>query len=200
MATRLVPNLRTKYFDQNGAPLAGGLLHSYVAGTSTPLATYTDVTGLTPNSNPVVLDANGEADVWISTAIYKFVLTDSLGVVQWTEDQVDGRTSTAANGVPVGGTAGQVLAKIDGVDFNTQWVTPSAGTKYQGKLTGTYSAGDTTYTLPHTPLSAAGVFAVLGAVPQGQDGTSPDYAISGTTITFTGQDTSSEKLLVIFDY
>lgn len=29
-------------------------------------------------------------------------------------------------GVPTGGTTGQVLAKVDGTDYNTQWVTPSA--------------------------------------------------------------------------
>lgn len=30
-------------------------------------------------------------------------------------------------GVPAGGTTGQVLAKIDGTNYNTQWVNPSAG-------------------------------------------------------------------------
>ena len=30
-------------------------------------------------------------------------------------------------GVPVGGTAGQVLAKVDSDNYDTQWVTPSAG-------------------------------------------------------------------------
>lgn len=30
-------------------------------------------------------------------------------------------------GVPAGGTAGQVLTKVDGTDFNTQWTTPAAG-------------------------------------------------------------------------
>ena len=30
-------------------------------------------------------------------------------------------------GVVVGGTAGQVLAKIDGTDFNTEWVDPAVG-------------------------------------------------------------------------
>lgn len=30
-------------------------------------------------------------------------------------------------GVPPGGTAGQVLAKIDGADYNTQWVNQAAG-------------------------------------------------------------------------
>lgn len=30
-------------------------------------------------------------------------------------------------GVAAGGTAGQVLTKVDGTDFNTQWTTPAAG-------------------------------------------------------------------------
>jgi hypothetical protein len=30
-------------------------------------------------------------------------------------------------GVPVGGTTGQVLAKIDGTNYNTEWVTPAGG-------------------------------------------------------------------------
>jgi hypothetical protein len=37
-----------------------------------------------------------------------------------------GSNGTNGQGVPTGGTANQVLAKIDGVDYNTQWVTPSA--------------------------------------------------------------------------
>lgn len=32
----------------------------------------------------------------------------------------------AANGIPTGGTAGQVLEKIDGTDYNTQWVDVNA--------------------------------------------------------------------------
>ncbi|MFN3908166.1 MAG: C1q-like domain-containing protein [Flavobacterium sp.] len=38
-----------------------------------------------------------------------------------------GTNGTNGAGVPVGGTTGQVLSKIDGTDYNTQWVTPSAG-------------------------------------------------------------------------
>lgn len=30
-------------------------------------------------------------------------------------------------GVPTGGTTGQVLSKINSTDYNTEWVTPSAG-------------------------------------------------------------------------
>lgn len=85
----LAPLLRQRYFDANGNPLAGGKLQSYVAGTTTPLATYTDEGGLTPNANPVILDANGEANIWVNPTLdYKFVLKDSADVVLWTVDNV----------------------------------------------------------------------------------------------------------------
>lgn len=38
-----------------------------------------------------------------------------------------GSTGPAGPGVPVGGTAGQVLSKIDGTNYNTQWVASPGG-------------------------------------------------------------------------
>lgn len=38
-----------------------------------------------------------------------------------------GAQGPAGQGVPVGGTAGQVLAKIDGTNYNTEWVDQSGG-------------------------------------------------------------------------
>ena len=93
---KILPQLKARFFDANAEPLAGGKLYSYIASTTTPLSTYTDFGGLTPNTNPVILDANGYADVWMGNRIYKFVLADSNDVVQWTEDNIDG-TDTAAN-------------------------------------------------------------------------------------------------------
>jgi hypothetical protein len=43
----------------------------------------------------------------------------------WTS--LNGTNGTNGQGVPTGGTANQVLAKVDGTNYNTQWVTPSAG-------------------------------------------------------------------------
>lgn len=34
--------------------------------------------------------------------------------------------ASATNGLPAGGTAGQILSKIDGTDYNAQWVVPDA--------------------------------------------------------------------------
>jgi len=80
------------------------LLDSYAAGTSTPLATYTDSGGLTPQSNPIVLDSGGYADVWLTTAVgYKFRVRNSAGVVQYTIDNITlGAVPTAAQLLPTG--------------------------------------------------------------------------------------------------
>lgn len=73
-------------FDSAGRPLAGGLLYSYQAGTTTPLATYSDAAGTVQNANPVVLDSTGSATVRLGPSAYKFVLKDAGGSTQWTED------------------------------------------------------------------------------------------------------------------
>jgi hypothetical protein len=39
-----------------------------------------------------------------------------------------GAAGANGQGVPTGGTAGQVLAKIDGTDYNTHWIAASSGT------------------------------------------------------------------------
>lgn len=95
--TNLAPVLKQRYFDANAMPLAGGKLYSYQSGTTTPQATFTDATGGTPNANPVVLDANGQASVWLDpTLSYKFVLQNSAGAVQWTTDGVIGALTANA--------------------------------------------------------------------------------------------------------
>lgn len=87
-STDLAPLARQRFFDANGDPLAGGKLYTYEAGTTTPKATYTDRSGTTANTNPIILDANGECDIWIASGFYKFVLKDSSDVTQWTKDQI----------------------------------------------------------------------------------------------------------------
>jgi hypothetical protein len=82
-----------KALNKNAKPLVGGRLFSYAAGTTTPLATYTNATGATPNTNPVILDSAGTAKIFLSTATYKFVLQDQFGAVQWTVDNIVGSPS-----------------------------------------------------------------------------------------------------------
>ena len=80
-----------QFFDNNGVPLAGGLLYTYQAGSSTPLTTYTTVNGTIPNSNPIILDSAGRTpqEVWMQTGYsYKFVLQTSAGVTLQTLDNL----------------------------------------------------------------------------------------------------------------
>ena len=91
--TQLAPTPIFKGWDSNGNPLAFGKLYSYIAGTTTPTPTYTDSTGLTPNTNPVILNARGEAPVWLNPAQgYKLNLTDSAGnqIPGWPVDNIIG--------------------------------------------------------------------------------------------------------------
>lgn len=70
-------------FDPNGLPLNGGKVYTFAAGTSVPLGTYTDATGLTLNANPTILDANGEASIWLgATTAYKIDLFNAVDVHQ----------------------------------------------------------------------------------------------------------------------
>lgn len=75
MTTTLSPAPFQKFFDNNGTPLAKGLLFTYLAGTTTKTTTWTDSSGGTANSNPIVLDYRGECNLWISPNVgYKYVL------------------------------------------------------------------------------------------------------------------------------
>lgn len=91
----LSPSPKLQFFDANGNPLVGGKLYSYAAGTTTPLATYADYNGSTTNSNPVILDSRGEANVWLSSSYYKLKLTDSNNVEIWTVDHIGGFATMA---------------------------------------------------------------------------------------------------------
>jgi hypothetical protein len=95
MPTYISPQPKLQFLDNNGAPLSGGKVYTYAAGTTTPLTTYTDYTGNTANSNPVILDSRGECSIWLGTSSYKFKLTTSTDVEVWTVDNISVLTSSA---------------------------------------------------------------------------------------------------------
>lgn len=83
-----------QFFDNSGIPLAGGLIYSYAAGTTTPAATYTNASGVTPQTNPIVLNAAGRVpsgEIWLTIGLnYKFELKTSANVTLATYDNVAG--------------------------------------------------------------------------------------------------------------
>lgn len=93
MSANLAPYIFPQQLDNNGDPLVGGKIYSYMAGTTTPLATFADESGSEPNANPVVLDSAGRYEMWLKDHYYKFVLTDADDVVIKTIDRVKGKSS-----------------------------------------------------------------------------------------------------------
>jgi len=85
-----------QFLDGNGNPLAGGTLTTYLAGTTTPETTWQDQALSTANTNPITLDSRGECVLWLDSAKqYKFLLKNSAGVTQWTQDNISGAGSLA---------------------------------------------------------------------------------------------------------
>lgn len=113
----------SKYqFNQTGVPLAGGKLFTYAAGTTTKVPTYTDSTGGTPNSNPIILDSNGQCDLWVTAGtLYKFTLspatdTDPPTNPFWVEDNQSSPGSSGSytgpiTGAPLTMNTGRVLGR-----------------------------------------------------------------------------------------
>jgi hypothetical protein len=82
------PFVVPQYFDNSGHACAGCKLASFAAGTSTPLATFSDPAGVFPNANPTILDSAGRARIYLTGAAYKLVLSTASGVQIWSVDQV----------------------------------------------------------------------------------------------------------------
>ena len=72
-----------------GQPASNCKLYTYTTGSSsTPLATYTDQAGTVANANPIVLDARGEAIVYLLPQQYRYELRDAANALIWTRDNV----------------------------------------------------------------------------------------------------------------
>ena len=85
----LTPSPKQQIFGSDGLPLVGGKIYTYAGGTSTPIATYTDFSAGTPNTNPIILDSLGQANIWlINTTSYKFIVRDANDVLLYTVDNI----------------------------------------------------------------------------------------------------------------
>jgi hypothetical protein len=100
MAVNLSPvgGVAAQFFTNTGAVLTGGKLYTYIAGTTTPQATFTTSAGNVARTNPIVLDAAGRVpgsgEIWITQdVVYKFVLTDANDVLIATYDNISSISS-----------------------------------------------------------------------------------------------------------
>jgi len=84
----------SQFLDNNGVILSGGKIYTYAAGTTTPQATYTSVSGVTPHANPIILDSAGRVpggEIWLTReSIYKFGIETSTSILIGTYDNIPG--------------------------------------------------------------------------------------------------------------
>jgi hypothetical protein len=155
MAVFLSPvgGVAAQFFTNTGAVLTGGKLYTYAAGTTTPLTSYTTNAGNVARTNPVVLDAAGRVpdggEIWITSAVYKFVLTDSNNVLIATYDNISGvgvsnisPDNFTGDGTTVAFTLSTSIANENSISVYINGV-------YQNK--NTFSVSGTTLTFSEAP-------------------------------------------------
>lgn len=140
--------LGAQVFSNQGVVLAGGKVYTYVAGSTTPAATYTSSTGSVANANPITLDSAGRLTqpIWLTAGTaYKFVITDSNGVnVGMTLDNVSGVNDLTVAAPPV---------SVVTLSADYSGSISYAPLKFQSALLNTGSAYNPTtglYTVPYT--------------------------------------------------
>lgn len=164
-----IGNSMTPFLGTDNLPLAGGLLYTYQAGSSTPLTTYTSSDGTIACPNPIVLGTNGVAptEIWLTSGVsYKFVLATAGNVTLYTYDNIAGIPSSAAlANVPSGAIlvwSGSIATVPSGYTLcNGQNGTPNlqdsfvvgSGNSFSVNATGGFaSSGVMTSTGTNTPL------------------------------------------------
>lgn len=95
-----------------GSALAGGKVYFYEVGTTTPKDTYSDYAATTPNANPVILDARGEADVY-GIGLYDIKVTDSADTLVYTFDDYRADPDSKYMLHTTGGDSGTISYSID---------------------------------------------------------------------------------------
>jgi len=69
MAINFLPNPIYRFKDGNDDPLVGGLVFTYDTGTTNKQTVWKDKAKVAAHTNPIVLDARGEAEIWFDGTI-----------------------------------------------------------------------------------------------------------------------------------
>lgn len=162
----LTPWPRYTVLNAAGKPISGALLNTYIAGTTTPIATYTDVALTVANANPIVANSSGQIGPVFLTpgSSYKFVFTNPDASSLYSQDNIAAGGGATNNDI-IGTfgeaiTAGQTVYLSDGSGGKT------AGLWYKADSTNTYSS--TTPEVGMAPASVAslgvGTIRIAGSV------------------------------------
>lgn len=150
VATAPIQNPRVRFWCTATSPCSGGFLYTYAAGGFTPKITYKDTAG-TQNSNPIILDANGEAVIYFGSGSYRLVLQNSQAVQIWSQDNVSSANFTSPLTNVTIDTANGNVVKLNG---NTLTATTGTATVTIPNITDTLVNLTSAQTLSNKTIGA----------------------------------------------
>jgi hypothetical protein len=156
-------------WDHDGKPLAFGKLYTYQSRTNTPKATYQSEDQVVENTNPVILNGEGYADVYLAGS-YKMVLKDSDDNEIWSSDPVTSASAEEWVNCFAATYVSTTSFKISGnqtdeyrserkvrIDNNTSEYA------YADILSSTYAGGETSVVINH-PVVTTGILTTCTSI------------------------------------
>lgn len=188
--------LKPRLLDANGVPANGWQIGTFLAGSSTPLTTYSDALLTSANANPIVTDANGYFTMFVAEAVLiKIVVSDNNAVQQYVLDNLEPMPNTnpssgSVTAVPTGGiiASGLATAPTGFLVCDGSLVSRATFAALFAAIGTTFGSGDgsTTFGLPDCrqrfPLgvAASGTGSTLGGTGGAIDHTHLDSAHTHT--------------------
>lgn len=175
--------------DTNGAPLVGGKIYTYLAGTTSAAATYTSSAGSVSQANPIILNAQGLAanPIWLGSGVaMKLVIKDASDVTIRTIDNVLGVND------PSGVTAQDQWASYSGtptfISATSFSVAGDQTSTFQvGRRIRTTNAGGTIY----SSITASAFGAGITTITVTNDSGTLDASLSQVSYGIISKDNSS---------
>lgn len=132
--------------DNNGNPASLACVWTYTAGTSTPVATYTDVALSVANANPIIASTAGRFTAFLTPGVsYKFIIelapcsSIAHGTTLVTADNIAAMPTTSS-GIDVLGTAGETFTAGQAAYLSDGSGGKNAGQWYRADTANGYSS------------------------------------------------------------
>ena len=91
-----MPQIRAKFTNKLGIPLSGCKVYTYEPNSDIPKTTWLDTDKTVENTNPILLDAAGEADIFLD-GLYRVVVKDRFGFVVYDVEKTGTHTEWDAS-------------------------------------------------------------------------------------------------------
>lgn len=156
-------------WDRNGKPLAFGKLYTYQARTNVPKETYQSEDQVVANTNPVILNGEGYANIYLDGS-YKMVLKDDKDNEIWSSDPVTSAKAEEWSNCLSATYINQTIVTVDGNHVSSYEVNRTVRVdnntsvfSYSTVKSSSYGGGVTTIEL-NSPVVTTGVVGVCSSI------------------------------------